>query len=89
MALKPSWSKGNISKTGTQNGSVYYVDYSVTSSGDGKTFETAFKTIAEALSAVTTGKGDTIYIAIRNSEEVFIEEVAKKKPSKKKPSKKK
>lgn len=71
MALKPSltkllgfqWNNGNISKTGTQNGSVYYVDYSVTSSGDGKTIETAFKTLAEALSAVTTGKGDTIYIA--------------------------
>lgn len=41
---------------------VYYVDASVSSSGDGKSWDAAFKTITEAL-AVATTRNDVIFVA--------------------------
>lgn len=42
--------------------SVYYVDANVSSSGAGTSWDTAYKTLDEAI-AVATTRGDTIYIA--------------------------
>jgi hypothetical protein len=41
---------------------IWYVDASVTSSGDGKSESEAFKTIAEAINDVDTKDGDTIQV---------------------------
>lgn len=52
--------QGNTFPTGP--GNTWYVNSAVNASGTGKTWDLAFKTIAEALTAAGTG-GDTIYIA--------------------------
>lgn len=52
-----------VAAMGAFGGNVYYVDGKVESSGDGKSPETAFKTIQEGIDAATWEWQDTVYIA--------------------------
>ena len=54
-----------------QSGNVWYVDSGQSSSGNGKTWDGAFKTLNEAIGFCTADNGDVIYLAPGHAETII------------------